>query len=63
MASEPHFTTVVEAASYLGGLATWDVTELLDAGRIESRWLDGRRLVVASSLRQFAQSLPTTKET
>lgn len=60
--TEPHFVTIAGAATYLGGLGTWDVSELLDAGRIDSRWLDGRRLVVWSSLRQFARSLPATKE-
>lgn len=59
---DPIFVSVKEAGRLLG-LSTWSVRELLDEGVIESRYAGKRRLVVVSSLHEYADNLPTTRET
>lgn len=55
---QPRFVSVAGAAKFLGGgVSLWDVTELLDAGRIRSGFVAGRRLVDFNSLREFAGAL------
>ena len=55
---DPIFVTVKTAAGALG-LSEWQVYQLLDAQKIESRYQGRRRLVVVDSLRHYARNLPT----
>lgn len=55
----PIFVSVKDAAQMLG-LTTWSVYKLLDEQKIKSQYHGRRRLVVVESLREYAESLPTT---
>ena len=57
---DPIFVSVKEAARILG-LTTWTVYKLLDEQEIASQYQGRRRLVVFTSLREYAMALPTTK--
>lgn len=60
---EPKFLTVKEAAARLGGgYSPWVINKLCRDGKIESRWHSRRRLVVATSLDEYADSLPAERE-
>lgn len=59
MPLDPMYVSVKEAAKFLGDISTWQVYALLDGKKIESRYQGRRRLVVASSLRAYAESLPS----
>lgn len=54
------FVSAKEAATILG-LSRAQTYELLNEGLIETRYFGRRRLVVLDSLREFADSLPTTR--
>jgi hypothetical protein len=59
----PKFLTVKEAAARLGGgYSPWVINKLCRDGKIESRWHSRRRLVVAASLDDYADSLPTERQ-
>lgn len=59
----PKFLTPKEAAARLGGgYSPWVINKLCRDGKIESRWHNRRRLVVATSLDAYADSLPTERE-
>lgn len=55
---DPIFVSVKEAARILGGVTTWYIYQLLDAGQIDSQYQGRRRFVVLSSLRDYAANLP-----
>lgn len=55
----PIFVSVKDAAQMLG-LTTWSVYKLLDEQKIKSQYHGRRRLVAVESLREYAESLPTT---
>lgn len=58
----PKFLTVQEAAARLGGgYSPWVINKLCRDGLIESRWHNRRRLVVTTSLDEYADSLPTER--
>lgn len=56
---DPIYVSVKEAARVLG-LSTWSVYQKLDAQIIESRYDGRKRLVVMTSLREYAANLPLT---
>jgi excisionase family DNA binding protein len=56
---DPIFVSVKEAARLLG-LSTWSVYQKLDQQIIESRYDGRKRLVVYTSLRNYAAGMPTT---
>lgn len=58
----PRFTSVKNAAQYLG-VSTWQMYELLnDKDRpVESQYLGRKRLVDIESLRRYADNLPTVR--
>lgn len=59
----PKFLTVQEAAARLGGgYSPWVINKLCRDGLIESRWHNRRRLVVTTSLDEYADSLPAERE-
>lgn len=58
---EPHFVSVKAAAEFLDS-TPWTVYQLLDSGAIKSQYQGRRRKVVLSSLREYAEGLPTTPE-
>ena len=59
---DPKFLTVKEAAARLGGgYSPWVINKLCRDGKIESRWHNRRRLVVVTSLDEYADSLPTER--
>lgn len=58
---EPIFVSVKEAARVLS-ISPWVCYQLLDQGKIESRYQGRRRLVVVNSLRSYADSLSTYPE-
>lgn len=55
---DPIYVSVKEAARILG-LSTWSVYQKLDQQIIESRYDGRKRLVVMTSLREYATSLPS----
>jgi hypothetical protein len=59
-APDPFYVSAKEAAVYLGGLSTQTVYGLLDQQAIASRYKGTRRLVIFSSLKAYAESLPET---
>lgn len=60
---DPKFLTVKEAAARLGGgYSPWVINKLCRDGKIESRWHNRRRLVVVTSLDEYADSLPSERE-
>lgn len=56
---DPHYVSVEEAADFLA-LSKWSVYKLLDSQTIESRYQGRKRLVVVTSLREYAEGLPRT---
>ena len=60
---EPIFVSVKDAAAALG-LSTWQMYQLLDdeARPVDSRYQGRRRLVSVESLRKYADTLPTERE-
>ena len=56
---DPIYVSVKEAARLLG-LSTWSMYQKLDKQVIESRYDGRKRLVLVSSLREYAASLPST---
>lgn len=59
---EPMFVRVREAAAFLA-VPEWRMYELLRKQLIESRYEGKRRLVLVSSLREFAEKLPDERPT
>lgn len=57
----PILASVKDAAEILGGITTWQVYRLLEAGELESRYIGKRRMVVMDSLRTYVEQLPTTR--
>lgn len=57
----PIFISVSQAAQALG-ISRWVCYQLLDKGAIESRYHGRRRLVSVTSLREYAENLPTQPE-
>ncbi len=55
---DPIFVSVKDAAKALG-VSTFTVYDLCDRQKIESRYQGRRRLVLVSSLRRYAEGLPT----
>lgn len=53
----PIFVSVKQAAQMLG-ISAWVVYQLLDEQKIESRYQGRRRLVLVTSLREYADNLP-----
>lgn len=56
---QPIFISVKEAAQVLG-ITPWSVYKLCDEQVIESRYHGKRRLVLVTSLREYAAGLPTS---
>jgi excisionase family DNA binding protein len=61
VAADPIFISVKEAAALLG-LTTWSIYKLLDAQAIRSQYHGKRRLVRLSSVREYADQLPTSPD-
>lgn len=57
---DPIFVSVKQAAQMLA-ISPWSCYQLLDAGDIESRYQGRRRLVLVSSIRDYATGLPTER--
>jgi excisionase family DNA binding protein len=55
----PIFVSVKQAANMLA-ISPWSTYQLLESGEIESRYKGRRRLVLVSSLEEYARNLPTT---
>lgn len=55
---DPIYVSVKEAARMLG-VSTWLMYQRLDKQVIESRYEGRKRLVLVSSLREYAAGLPT----
>jgi hypothetical protein len=58
---DPIFISVKGAAEVLD-TTPWSVYKLLDAGVIESKYMGSRRKVVVASLREYADSRPSTPD-
>lgn len=56
---DPIYVSVKEAARLLG-LSSWSVYQKLDQQIIESRYDGRKRLVLVTSLREYASALPTS---
>lgn len=56
----PIHVSVKDAAKLLG-ISPWSTYQLLDDGKIESRYINRRRLVVLESLHHYAKALPTER--
>lgn len=56
----PIFVSVKEAAKMLG-ISPWSTYQLLDAEQIESRYHGRRRLVLLTSLRDYAHAMPAAR--
>ena len=56
----PIFVSVKDAAALLG-ISPWSMYQLLDDGKVESRYQGRRRLVVLTSLREHAANLPAER--
>jgi excisionase family DNA binding protein len=54
----PIFVSVKQAASMLA-ISPWSCYQLLDNGKIDSRYQGRRRLVSVASLHKYAEGLPT----
>jgi len=54
---KPIFVSVKEAARVLD-CSTWKVYELLNAGRLDSKYMGASRKVVFASLEAYASALP-----
>lgn len=59
--SGPLLVSVKDAAAALG-ISTWSCYQLLDAQKIESRYIGRRRLVEVESLRKYVKNLPRFPE-
>jgi excisionase family DNA binding protein len=57
---DPIFITVKDAARMLG-VSTWTTYQLLDSQTIASQYHGRKRLVVLTSLREYAEGLPTSR--
>lgn len=56
----PIFVTVREAADILGGdTSPWTINRLCKIGSIDSRFQGRRRMVILTSLHEYAANLPT----
>lgn len=58
MTLTPIFVSVEQAAETLA-ISRWSMYQLLDEGAVESRYKGRRRLVVYTSLQEYAEGLPT----
>jgi excisionase family DNA binding protein len=58
---DPIFVTVKQAADALS-LSPWTVYQLADKGEIKTQYKGRRRLVLVSSLREYAAALPEYPE-
>ena len=58
----PILVSVKRTAQILGDITTWQVYRLLEAGEIESRYIGRRRMVLLTSLREYAKNLPSRPE-
>lgn len=59
----PIYVTAKDAAAILGGgTSPWTIHRLCRLGAIESRFQGKRRMVSLSSLREYAESLPTERD-
>lgn len=59
----PIHVTAKDAAAILGGgVSPWTIHQLCRLGKIDSRFQGKRRMVVLASLRDYAENLPTTRE-
>lgn len=58
-AIDPIYISVKDAAEALA-VSTFQVYKLLDQQKIESRYEGTRRLVVVTSLREYAERMPTS---
>lgn len=56
---DPIFVSVKDAARALA-ISPWSCYQLLNEQKIESRYEGRRRLVSVSSLRAYAENMPTT---
>lgn len=56
---DPIYVSVMEAARILG-VSTWLMYKRLDEQAIESRYEGRKRLVLLTSLREYAAAMPTT---
>lgn len=59
-ALDPHYVSVKQAAEFLA-LNAQTIYSLLDQQVIESRYAGRKRLVVVSSMREYAESLPAVR--
>lgn len=57
---QPKLVTVKDAAVVLG-LTNFAVYKLLDAGKIEGRYIEGRRMIPVEALDAFIDGLPTER--
>jgi excisionase family DNA binding protein len=58
---DPIFISVKQAARLLN-LTPWSVYQLCDEGTLESQYFGKRRLVRLTSVRAFADGLPTERD-
>lgn len=58
MTVTPIFVSVKQAAEALA-VSPWTMYQLLDEGAVESRYKGRRRLVLYTSLQEYADNLPT----
>jgi hypothetical protein len=57
----PIFVSVQQAAQMLA-ISPWSCYQLLNEGKIESRYQGRRRSVLLTSLREYAEGLPSERE-
>lgn len=57
---DPIFVSAKEAARILG-VSTWTMYQLLDSQSITSQYQGRKRLVLFTSLREYAAGLPTSR--
>ena len=57
----PIFVSVKKAAAMLD-ITPWSMYKLLDDGKVDSVYQGSRRNVVLSSLYEYAESLPSTRD-
>lgn len=59
----PIYVTAKDAATILGGgTSPWTIHRLCRDGAIQSRFQGKRRMVVLTSLHEYANNLPTARE-
>jgi excisionase family DNA binding protein len=61
-ALQPRLVTVKNAAVILG-LTNFAVYKLLSSGKLEGRYIEGRRMIPVEELDEFIASLPTERPT